>query len=239
MKQNLTQSEQSIHEVAMQYARSNKKRIAKEKVDYYPKEEKPISVFMAGSPGAGKTESAKSLIKQLGDSTLHLDNDELREEFEDYTGDNSNLFQTPATLLLEALHDRALKRGVSFVLDTTLASYDKAKTNIERSLKKDREIIIIFVYQTPKTAWEFVKAREKVEGRRVPEEVFVRQFLSSQNVVNKLKLEFGKDIVLHLLIKNIDGSSKNYYANVDNIHHYLKEQFTENDLLKIVNIQGD
>lgn len=102
-----------------------------------------------------------------------MENDELRKEFEDYNGLNSPLFQTPATLLVEAIHDRALQRSVSFVLDSTLPSFEKAKSNIERSLKRDRAVYIIFVYQEPAQAWRLVQARETVEGRRVPKAVFV------------------------------------------------------------------
>jgi UDP-N-acetylglucosamine kinase len=35
--------------------------------------EHPISVFMAGSPGAGKTESAIELIEQLGSPIIRID----------------------------------------------------------------------------------------------------------------------------------------------------------------------
>jgi len=50
---------------------------------------------------------------------------------------------------VEAIHDRALKKKVSFLFDSTLSSFEKAKSNIERSLHKDRYVLIIFVYQDP------------------------------------------------------------------------------------------
>ncbi|MBF4391320.1 zeta toxin family protein, partial [Vibrio anguillarum] len=150
--------------------------------------------FMAGSPGAGKTETARNMIKtfkkESGVDLVHIENDELRKVFEDYDGINSPLFQRPATLLVEAIHDRALKRDVSFILDSTLSSLEKAKDNIQRSLKRNRYVLIIFVYQEPEQAWCLVKAREIVEGRRVPEEVFVNQFMESQRVVSELKKLF-------------------------------------------------
>lgn len=117
-----------------------KKTIAKNTIDHLPEEESAVSVFMAGSPGAGKTETAKSMISQFkkehGVEVVHIENDELRKEFEDYNGLNSPLFQNAATRLVEAIHDRALKKKVSFLLDSTLSSFEKAKSNIERSLKK-------------------------------------------------------------------------------------------------------
>lgn len=84
-----------------------------------------------------------------------------------------------------------------------------------------------------------MQSREKVEGRKVPEKVFIRQFLQSQQVVNQLKVDFGKSLKVDLLFKNIDGSLKSYHANVDNIHNYLKERFTEDDLRQIVKLSGD
>ncbi|XVN17010.1 zeta toxin family protein [Pseudomonas corrugata] len=50
-------ADHAISEDALRFARSNKKAIAKRLTDkvLYPPEEAPVSVFMAGSPGAGKT----------------------------------------------------------------------------------------------------------------------------------------------------------------------------------------
>lgn len=228
--------EQVLYEISMSFAKANgnKKRIAKKYVDDFAQEKEPVSVFMAGSPGAGKTEVSKSLIKSFEGDVLRIDNDELRCEFEGYNGSNSHVFQDPATRLLEALHDRALKRGVSFILDTTLSSYEKAKQNIERSLKRKRPVMIIFVYQDPEFAWKFVTAREKVEGRRVPPEVFIEQFLSSQIVANRLKEEFGKKITIELLIKNLDGSKEIFHSNVNSIDQYLSNTYNRASLEKVI-----
>ncbi len=127
--------DQQVIEKAIREAKAMKKVVAKRLVDHLPQEEEAVSVFMAGSPGAGKTETARAMIRAFksenGLALVHIENDELRKEFEDYQGFNSPLFQRSATLLVEAIHDRALKRGVSFILDSTLSSFDKAKDNIE------------------------------------------------------------------------------------------------------------
>lgn len=51
-------AEKLIAEAALVFAQANKKPIAKRLTDprVYLPEESPVSVFMAGSPGAGKTE---------------------------------------------------------------------------------------------------------------------------------------------------------------------------------------
>ncbi|XPF95756.1 zeta toxin family protein [Colwellia sp. RE-S-Sl-9] len=225
---------------AIVQAKSLKKKIAKRMIDHLPEEESAVSVFMAGSPGAGKTETAKSIISQFRQEhnveVVHIENDELRKEFEDYQGLNSPLFQTPATLLVEAIHDRALKKKVSFLLDSTLSSFEKAKSNIERSLKKDRYVLIIFVYQDPEQAWCLVKAREIVEGRRVPPEVFVNQFLESQQVVSELKKLFTNQVDIIFMEKNLDGTREKPYFNVTDIDVLLGKKYNRASLEAIAGI---
>ena len=239
----LNKLDEELHKEASDFVskKANKKAIAKKWVDCYLSEKYPVSVFMAGSPGAGKTEAAKELIKSLGGNILRIDNDELRNEFKKYNGANSYVFQEAATKLVETIHDRALKLNVSFILDSTLSSYEKAKQNISRSLDKKRIVQVIFIYQDPEKAWQFVMAREKEEGRYVPKEVFVHQFLSSREVVNKLKDVFGRRIRVDVVTKNFDGSKKIYYTNVNSIDTHVSKVYDELDLKKIVglNIRSD
>ncbi|HCG7279287.1 zeta toxin family protein [Vibrio parahaemolyticus] len=232
--------EEQITEKAIKEAKKLKKKLAKEMVDHLPQEESAVSVFMAGSPGAGKTETARNMIKtfkrESGVDLVHIENDELRKVFEDYDGINSPLFQRPATLLVEAIHDRALKRDVSFILDSTLSSLEKAKDNIQRSLKRNRYVLIIFVYQEPEQAWCLVKAREIVEGRRVPEEVFVNQFMESQRVVSELKKLFQDQVDIIFIEKNIDGRNERPHFNVSDIDALLRKKYNRESLEAIVGL---
>jgi predicted ABC-type ATPase len=227
---------------AVTQAKAMKKKLAKSLIDHLPEEESAVSVFMAGSPGAGKTETAKSIISQFkrehNVEVVHIENDELRKEFKKYEGLNSPLFQRPATLLVEAIHDRALKKKVSFLLDSTLSNYDKAKSNIERSLKKGRYVLIIFVYQDPEQAWCLVKAREVVEGRRVPSEVFVNQFLESQVVVSELKKVFMNQIDIIFMEKNLDGTREKPHFNVTDIDAILGKKYNRDSLEAIVGMKN-
>jgi len=176
----LSADEEKIKQKAIAFAKENKKDIGRRFTDkdtFLP-EKDPVSVFMAGSPGAGKTEASKSLIDRLLQGhlkVLRIDPDELRSEFEDYTGDNSWLFQGAVSILVEKIHDLALKQKQSFLLDGTMSHYDVAEKNVDRSLKKGRLVQILYVYQEPCLAWEFVKARESEEGRRIEPEHFIDQ----------------------------------------------------------------
>lgn len=65
---------------------------------------------MAGSPGAGKTEASKALLEEFvekGRKVLRIDPDDLRSEFEHYSGNNSWLFQPAVSILVEKIHDLA------------------------------------------------------------------------------------------------------------------------------------
>ena len=93
----LNEEEKAICEQAIAFARKNKKLVALEITDLaiYPADSDPVSVFMAGSPGAGKTEASKALlatVEEEGAKTVRIDPDELRSRFEGYTGGNSWLF---------------------------------------------------------------------------------------------------------------------------------------------------
>ena len=228
----MTPAEQRIKDEAIEYARRQKKAIARKLTDknQFPPDAEPVSIFMAGSPGAGKTEASKALIRQFRDPPVRIDPDELRSEFQDYNGRNSWLFQPAAAILVERIHDHALKNGQNFILDGTLSSLDKARSNIERSLKRDRCVQILYVYQEPALAWRFVCAREAEEGRRIEPDTFVAQYFAARSVVNQLKMEFGQSISVDLILKNHDNSDRVYKDNIDKVDHHLPEKYTAGEV---------
>ncbi len=224
---------------AIEFARANKKSIARRITDknVYPPESAPVSVFMAGSPGAGKTEASTALLGLFTNTRiLRIDPDELRNEFKAYKGGNAWLFQGAVSILVEKILDMALDNHQSYLLDGTLANYDLAKKNIHRSLKRGRFVQILYVYQDPLLAWEFVQAREVVEGRRILPEHFVAQYFAARDVVNRLKLEFGKDINVDLLLKSNDNSNRQYKAGVDKIDYHIPERHTRESLAALLGI---
>lgn len=227
-------------EAATQFAKANKKRIAKEFTDpavYIPDKE-PVSVYMAGCAGAGKTEAAIEMIEALANGsntkTMRIDPDDLRHHFDGYIGTNSWMFQLPSSILVDRIHDLALDQSQSFVLDGTLCNVGKAEQNIARSLRRGRKCIVMFVYQRPELAWRFVQAREAREGRRIPPEVFVEQFFTARDVVNHLKRKFGKDLTLNVLIKNTDASSHEFLGDVERIEDHLHEGYDREGLLRLI-----
>ena len=221
-----------ITETAMEYAKAHRKEIVAEIIQGCVSAEKPIAIFMAGSPGAGKTETSKILLAEFP-GMLRIDADELRSRFAacGYTGDNSHFFQKPTSYLVHAVHDAALKQSIGFLMDGTFANASMAQKNIERSLKRERSVLVLFVYQQPKIAWQFVLKREAVEGRRILPRHFAQKFCAARAVANQMKEKFGGKITLDLLCKNIDSSNKFYKENIQSIDEHIPEKHTPAQIL--------
>ncbi len=188
---------------------------------------------MAGSPGAGKTESSFRLIERLTggrDGVLRIDSDELRSEFDAYNGANSYLFQGATSILADKMQDLAWHNNQSYVFDGTLSNLERARENIQRSLDHGRLVQILYVYQDPLQAWRHVRAREKKDGRMIPKESFIEQYFLSRENVNALKAEFGKRIQVDLIVKNIDGTDFRYKENIDTIDGYVAQRYSKDTL---------
>lgn len=231
----LTEEELRVADEAIAFARSNKRRIASELTDpkLHPPEKDPVAVFMAGSPGAGKTESSRELIGKFegqGVKVLCIDPDELRRYFQAYDGTNSYLFQGAISILVDRIIDKAYDNRQSFLLDGTLSRLDKARSNIERALDRGRAVQILYVYLHPFDAWRFVQAREAEEGRRILPKDFIDQYFASREVVNTLKDEFGARISVDLLQKPIDGTERLFRAGIDRIDYHVPETVTREQL---------
>src|SRR3989344_1405721 len=233
-------SDEEIRQKAIEFAKKNKNQIAKDLTDptKYKPDEEPISAFMAGSPAAGKTKFSKNLIEILEKNqerrVIRIDSDDIRPLLPGYTGSNSRLFQYAVTLVVEKMQDLVLKQSQTFVFDGTFANYEKARDNIRRSLEKNRLVFIFYVYQKPEVAWKFTEAREKAEGRNIPKEAFIEQFLAAKDVVRKVQQEFEEKVVIFFVKKNFETHAVEYVKKLDSngeaIDGYIGESYTKEKL---------
>ncbi len=234
--------ENEIQATALKFARENRKRIAKEFTDlkkYHP-DAAPVSVFMAGSPGAGKTEFSKNVIsydilgKEKDYRVIRIDGDDVRSLLPGYTGNNSSLFQGAVSLIVEKIHDFALTQRQSFVLDGTFSKYEKAAKNVRRSLNKGRRVFVFYVYQNPETAWKFTEKREVAEGRNIPKNKFIEQFFGAKETVVRLLGEFGEDVTIFLVKKDYEKNTVEKVVEIkkggSSIDEYIKDKYTKNEL---------
>ncbi len=227
----------SISDDARQYIKDHKKELCEKfaNLNDFPPVENPSAYFMAGSPGAGKTEYSKSLIellhkKEPNRKIVRIDADEIRDWLPHYDHKNAIEVQGAAALGVEKLLDCVLHNGQDFILDATMADYEKSYKNIYRSLQKKREVAVIYIYQDPFIAWDFTKKREVLEGRRVPKETFIKAFFAAKVNISKLKDAFGGNIQLWLIIQDLKQGVEKTYFNIDNIDSYLKIKYTPQDL---------
>ncbi len=198
------------------------------------------AVFMAGSPGAGKTEIAKELMQGFNPKPVRIDADDLRNYFLGYNGKNAHLFQQAATTMVQKLLDRIFdinrnKLNLSFILDGTF-SYAKTRDNVKRALKHGYSVDVYYVYQKPELAWQFTKAREQKEGRKVPLDVFAHAFVQARNNVIEAKNTYGDAISVSIIIKDNDAKDSSVYVDVtsEEIAKILNLNYTEDEIKALI-----
>lgn len=231
----------TLCDLSVTYIKDHKRDLIKQfaNPDLYPSVQNPVSFFMAGSPGTGKTETSKVFIEDLenndpGRKIVRIDADEVRDFIPYYDHKNASEIQLGAGLGVAKLLDFVFERKMDFLLDGTFADYRKSHSDVERCIRHNRKIAIIYLYLEPNTAWEFTKKREALEGRHVPKEFFINTFFKAKENVNLIKKEFGDSVELHLYIKRSDQSIDKTYFNVDNIDTYLKITYTLQELEKLI-----
>ncbi len=233
-------SPEEITAAGIAFAKKYKDEIADEltNTSTFSPDDHPISVFMAGSPGAGKTEFSEELLDILEEDGRHrvvrIDGDELRSRIPGYTGNNSKLFQGAVSIIVDKMHDCVLKKKQSFILDGTFSNYERAAKNIRRSLDKRRIVFVFYVYQTPSTAWRVTQAREKEEGRHIPKSAFIEHFLGAKETVERVHREFMDDVVVYLVKKDFNSQRKQEIVKIvdpnASIDGYIRERYSKEEL---------
>jgi predicted ABC-type ATPase len=229
----MTEEEKRIESEAVEYIKSAKAELLRR---FAPEAEchpvvVPVSLFMAGSPGAGKTEVSKGLMRRFEDMPIRIDADDIRALCPGYVGTNAHLFQKAANKGVNILYDYALERGLNCILDGTFA-YEDAPQNIDRSLKRGRVVELWFVYQDPIRAWEFTKAREARETRHVSKENFIRSFIKARHNAFAVKRQFGDRIKLNLLLKDYETGEEDVRLNAaaDDLDRVTDGRYSEDTL---------
>ena len=209
----------------------------------YTSPEQPTTFFMAGSPGAGKTEFSKWFVKNNYEEAdipiLRIDADEIRELCPEYNGKNSHLFQRAVSYGVSQLYYYALKKNYNLLLDSTFSNFEHAKTNVQLALSKNRQTYIMYIYQDPVRAWEFTLKREEIENRKITLMVFIDGFFQAKENVNKIKARYKNKVNLDLIIKNYTNDNKKFIIDIDSVDRYIKDEYTKESLsekLKNVNI---
>ena len=136
----------SVSDDAVAYAKKHHKYLVSQicNVEICTPSENPFTLFMAGSPGSGKTEYSKSFLKELektdsSQKIARLDTDEIRELFPQYSGDNSDAVQKAATILFDKAFDYIQDKHLNAIVDTTFAS-PRSIENVDRAMHRGRKV---------------------------------------------------------------------------------------------------
>lgn len=198
-------------------------------LEVFQPDQATVSLFMAGSPGAGKTEMSKRLIERFASKPVRIDADEIREMFPGYNGTNANIFQRAATLGVNKLYDFVLEKKLNVILDGTFA-YFGADTNVKRSLDHGRVVEIFYLFQDPEVAWDVTKKREAIEHRNVSKETFIDAFLKSQENIRLTMQQFSGSVNLYVVIKDFTKNLEIIHPRVAEIDKYLPKIYTKDQL---------
>lgn len=202
----LTPEEQSISDAALRYIQSNEKFLVTlfANPDHFIEEPQAVTLFMAGAPGAGKTEVSKNLVEDdfFTNKPVRIDADDIRKLVPGYSGEFAHLYQHAAIRGVDILFNHVLRKNYNFILDGTFA-YQGSIRNIERCLKHNRKVDIYYVYQDPLVAWNFTKEREAKEKRKVTKETFIKAYFASIENIRQVKEQFGNQVQLNVLVKDI------------------------------------
>lgn len=231
-------NEELLRKQALQWVKDNKTQLFNEvifegnfqpEMDEYP----PAASFMAGTPGAGKTEVSKRFLEKFTAAPIRIDADDFRQKIPGYTGDNSHIVQPAAALAVDKVLEKIFEKKYSFLLDGTFA-IGKAVENLKRADRRNYTLQIFFVYQDPLQAWEFTKIRQKKEGRYVPKEAFIRSYFAARENVLKAKEFFGDKVTLFVIVKDYVNGTEAIYDDVSEIDQYLPQVYNKEQLEDII-----
>ncbi len=255
----LTKEEIEVCEQACAFIKENKQELIKTFIlDKKPLKLDLVTIFMAGSPGAGKTEFAKRYIPRIiqqdnlarilkkqnlksedvDQIIVHIDIDEIRRFIPQYTATdidlgtkgNAHVVQKAAAIGLDFVRNYCLDNKISFLHDGTFSNYYTMEEIVNKSIKLGREVHINYIYLDPVTAWENTKAREFFEGRNILKEKFITQYFKSKESVQRIKDKFKEKVKIYLILKNNKDEVEETFFNKPNIDLFLEAKYNDGTL---------
>lgn len=192
----------------------------------------PTAIFMAGLPGAGKTEFSKALLYLLDSKAVRLDMDEIASQIKGYKPEKADLFRGGASELLSKTLDLTLHKKLDFIMDGTFSSKNAIK-NVQRALDHGYKVKIVYIYQDPKLAWDFTEKREQIEHRAINKEGFIDAYF---NTITNLK-NIPNAIALDIIIKDKYNKINKWIIGIDSkeIDKIITIHYNKNTLRSYLN----
>lgn len=162
------------------------------------------AVFMAGSPGSGKTTIAKKLFTGTGLRELNVDRFWDLFHKSDKAKDYERMYHLTGKQKANWIDGR-----LGLLVDGTARNLDAMKSVKIELEEIGYETLMVFVNTDLETALKRVAAREKQTGRHVPEEFVVESWKSVQRNLGSLQMLFGYDM---FIIDNSEGEPETAFV---------------------------
>lgn len=152
--------------------KSNQKMVMDKFLKDYPPTHAKIALFMAGIPGAGKTEFAENTIREATPAFLPIEHDKLVEYIDTYRPENYYNYRKAGSTLVTKLFDVALEHEYAFIFDGTL-SHDNSINNINKAIRAGYVVYVLYIVKDARLAWELTRARELNTRRGIEKAGFI------------------------------------------------------------------
>lgn len=219
------------------WVRSHKKGFARKLISNSGavKSDNPAAIFMAGLPGAGKTEFTKSWIENSGLRVVRLDMDEIASQIDTYSPKKADKYRKAASTLLNCTYDRVVNGKYNFIMDGTFGGSSAIK-NIERAVGHGYHVKVIYIYQEPKIAWEYTVARERVEYRAIEPDGFLESYYKTLGNLKKLDELSLDGVSIDLVVKNVQNRIVKVYDSISmkDIDQYVNIEYNKDNLRKSI-----
>jgi hypothetical protein len=94
---------------------------------------------------------------------------------------------------------------------------------------------IYYLYQDPIIAWDFVKKRERRQGRAVPLDVFIESYEKSIVNVERAIEVFGDSILVYFAKNNYTKNVEYIKVDVSSVEELMPVRYTRVELKEILN----
>lgn len=195
------------------------------------------TIFLAGAPGAGKTEFLETVLDT--ENFIVIDIDKYRQYFKWYNGRNADLYQDSCSRVATRIFDYCIKNNLKLIFDGTLTSEIWLK-NIKKALEKERKMGIVLIYQDPVISYSYTIARQERNERKVDIDTFLRIYYSSIHYVFEV-VEKYTEIQFVIGSKNKKREWKQFfYRKKDKFDKHFHVEYNEKALRdKLCQLNGN
>ncbi|GAB0174220.1 MAG: hypothetical protein HHAS10_00990 [Candidatus Altimarinota bacterium] len=184
------------------------------------------AIFLAGAPGAGKSEFLETIFSDLKSNFIVIDIDAYRKMFRGYNGENASEYQKASVRVADKILKYCFHNHLNFIFDGTFRSYEKVKQNLDQCMHYERKVMVTLIFQEPRISFYYTFLRKMYKMRNVPVPVFIDGFYSS--IENAFRARDEYNIFLFVASKtyhNIDKHEFTYrtYDGIKTLESFCKK----------------